>query len=209
MSEASKSQPSRLARLIHDEAAKMAVMLDGAAMDRLERFAVLFLKWNERINLASLSNEAELVERHFVDSFAASRLVPEGARVIDVGSGGGLPALPLASIRADVSAECFEPKQKKGAFLRTAVRELELGDRVRVHGRAIHQPVGPPLLHSTDVAMSRATLDPRAWLDLGRDLARTDGGRILVFATGESERELPAAAKVLAYGRNRRLLCYE
>lgn len=207
MSEISKSDPS-LGLLIRTEAVKMGVALDDGAVGRLERFAVLFLKWNERINLASLSSEAELVERHFVDSFAASRLLPAGVRVVDVGSGGGLPALPLAAFRTDISVDCFEPKQKKGAFLRTAVRDLQLGDRVLVHGQSVQRPVAPFLSHGADVAMSRATLEPKVWLDLGRGLVRAEGGRVLVFATRESGRELPEAAEVLEYGRNRRLLCF-
>lgn len=208
MSDLSVANSASLSRLIRAEAEKVGVILDEGMVERLARFAVLFLRWNERINLSAISGAEELVERHFVDSYLTSRLVPAGAQVIDVGSGGGLPALPLASIRTDVSMECFEPTHKKGAFLRTAVRELGLGDRVLIRGEAIHQPIPSSLAHRADVAMSRATLEPTAWLELGRSLVRPQGGRVLVFGTGQSEAALPKATEVLAYGRNRRLLRY-
>lgn len=208
MSDLSVSSSASLHRLIGGDAGKLGVVLDEGMVDRLARFAVLFLKWNERINLSAISGPDELVQRHFVDSYMASRLVPARAHVIDVGSGGGLPALPLASIRTDLSIECFEPTHKKAAFLRTAVRELGVGDRVLIRGQAIHQPIPPSLAHSADVAMSRATLEPTAWLELGRSLVRPQGGRVLVFGTGQSEATLPEATEALAYGRNRRLLRY-
>jgi len=196
-----------LRRLIREEALGVDLALPEDAVERLIRFASLFLRWNERINLASVSTAKELVERHFLDSYVASRFVPPGGRLVDVGSGGGLPALPLAAVRGDVAMECFEPIHKKGAFLRTAVRELDLGGRVGIHDVAIQRPLSALLSKDADVAMSRATFEPAAWLELGRELIRS-GGRVLVFATGHSEGVLPEPIEAISYGRNRRLLSY-
>lgn len=208
MRELTTSHLNSLKQLIRSEARHLAVDLEDAAVERLARFAVLFFKWNERINLASISDPEELVARHYVDSYAASRFIPPNSRVIDIGSGGGLPALPLAGFRTDILVECFEPIHKKAAFLRTAIRELGLAERALVRGEAVDLPVQPTLAFQADVAMSRATLEPAAWLALGRALVRP-GGRVLVFATAHSEGAMPAAGGSLAYARNRRLLCYE
>ena len=202
-----KSDLDEVRPLIRELAVSVDLPLPDEAVERLVRFAALFLKWNERINLASVATAKDLVERHFLDSYLVSRFVPAEARLVDVGSGGGLPALPLAAIRADVAMECFEPIQKKGAFLRTAVRELDLGGRVSIHGVAIQRPVPELFAKRADVAMSRATWEPAAWLALGRELVRA-GGRVLVFATGHSEGMLPEPSDAITYGRNRRLLCY-
>jgi len=209
MGKHAESDSTELVRLIRAHAEKVELELGEAAVDRLVLFTNLFLKWNERINLAAVSTARDFVERHLADSFVASRFVRTGARVFDVGSGGGLPALPLAGVRPDISLECFEPIHKKCAFLRTAVRELEMGERVVIRGQAVDIPVPPTLAGIADVAMSRATLEPRAWLELGQELARPTGGRVLVFATGHSEVGLPPAMAAVDYGRNRRLLCYE
>ena len=208
MRELTTSNLDALKDLIRKEGRHVDVDLEDAAVERLARFAVLFLKWNERINLASIDGPEEMVARHYVDSYVASRFVPPDSRIIDVGSGGGLPALPLASFRGDILLECFEPIHKKAAFLRTAIRELGLGHRVLVRGEAVDLPVPPSLAFAADVAMSRATLEPAAWLQLGRALVRP-GGRVLVFTTAHSEGTLPAAREGLSYIRNRRLLCYD
>lgn len=99
----------------------------------LESFAALLLKWNAVQNLVSRETEKALWERHILDSLQVLPLIGHPApNVLDVGSGGGLPALPLA-IALKGSGSQFtlvEPVGKKVAFLRTAIRELGLPAKV-------------------------------------------------------------------------------
>jgi 16S rRNA (guanine527-N7)-methyltransferase len=198
----------RLEPQIESEAHEFDLRLDAHTVGRLTRFAALFFKWNEHINLGAVPSAHELVERHFVDAFAATRFVPPSARVLDVGSGGGLPAIPLAIIRDDLELDLFEPTHKKAAFLRTAIRELEVGERARVHTTTVASPRDIEPATSFDVAMSRATLDPADWLALGRQLIKEGTGRVLVFTTSQGEGQLPAPVATVSYSRNRRLLAY-
>ena len=101
----------------------------------LEAFAALLLKWNAVQNLVSRETEKSVWERHILDSLQVLPLI--GRReatlnVLDVGSGGGLPAIPLAIALKGASAHftLVEPIQKKVSFLRTAIRELRLPARV-------------------------------------------------------------------------------
>ena len=82
--------------------------------------------------------EAErLWERHLLNSAILTDLLPTGARVVDVGSGAGLPGLPMAIRRADLHVDLVEPMQRRTQFLAEVVDELGLGDAVRVvRGRA-------------------------------------------------------------------------
>ena len=112
--------------------------------------------------------------------------------MVDVGSGGGLPALPLALLRPGLVIRLCEPIAKKAAFLRTAIRELKLADRVSLEARRgeeladelVAVPAGPGAAAAPerlfDVATSRATFAPEAWLALGRRLVRP-GGRVFVL----------------------------
>jgi 16S rRNA (guanine527-N7)-methyltransferase len=121
--------------------------------------------------------------------------------VVDVGSGGGLPALPLALLRDGLTVELCEPIAKKGAFLRTAIRELGLSDRVRLNatrGELLADAQGGRF----DVAISRATFAPVDWLPLGRRLVRP-GGRVFALAAPD---DVPPGSDCELYLGGRRAL---
>lgn len=148
----------------------------GAAAGRLgvgERAALLvgyverFERWNQRINLSAARSADEITD-HVIDCLALIPHVPAGARVVDVGSGGGLPGLVLAAARADVAVTCVEPLHKKAAFLRQAARELGLS--VEVMTQRVEAVGG-----GYDVAMSRATFALAEWLAVGSSLVRAGG----------------------------------
>jgi 16S rRNA (guanine527-N7)-methyltransferase len=191
---------------IGEVASQHGLSLDPGAQAQLAAFGELFLTWNERINLGGAISAADLVAKHFVDSFAASAFIEANSRVVDVGSGGGLPGIPLALVRSDIVVELFEPTAKKVAFLRTAARELHLRDRITIHPTRVELhaiPAGP-----FDVAMSRATLAPAEWLNLGRRLVRPRG-TIIVFGTGGPGDPAEDPRCRLRYGSDRQLLVYD
>jgi 16S rRNA (guanine527-N7)-methyltransferase len=159
------------------------VTVDAGQVQALLRYGELLLAWNARINLTAARSLAALVSEHFPDAFALAAALTEAARAVDVGSGGGLPALPLALLRPGLRLHLLEPIAKKAAFLRTAVRELGLGERVAVDTRR-GEALAEAEPSSFEVAMSRATLAPPAWVELAVRLVQT-GGRIFVLAASE------------------------
>jgi 16S rRNA (guanine527-N7)-methyltransferase len=155
------------------------VRIDPAQARALEAFADLLLAWNARINLTGARTKGDLVTDHFSDAFALAVLMTGPAHILDVGSGGGLPALPLALLRPALAIDLCEPIAKKGAFLRTAIRELGLTARVQL--RAVRaEALLPAQAARFDAAISRATLPPAEWLALGERFVRP-GGRVLAL----------------------------
>jgi 16S rRNA (guanine527-N7)-methyltransferase len=173
------------------EAAAWAIPCEPPQIDAITRYGSLLLTWTARINLTGAVSLEDLAAEHLPDSFAlASRLRDAGtSRAIDVGSGGGLPALPLAILCPELSIHLLEPIAKKAAFLRTAVRELGLGGRVTVDTKRAQTLVPSDF----DVALSRATLAPKPWLALAVDLVRP-GGRVFVLASAAADWSSPPAA---------------
>jgi 16S rRNA (guanine527-N7)-methyltransferase len=182
-------------------AARFGVACDDGQLDRLLAFARLLLTWSARINLTAAESIDELVAEHFPDAFALAARLSAPARAIDVGSGGGLPALPLAVLCPALELDLCEPIAKKGAFLRTAIRELGLGDRVRLRatrGEQLAETDGGRY----DVALSRATFRPAAWIALARRLARP-GGRIFALTAAN---DVPPGLRGDVYLDGRRAL---
>jgi 16S rRNA (guanine527-N7)-methyltransferase len=156
---------------------------DPAQTALLLQFAELLIRWNQSINLTGAKSSGAVVAEHYPDAFALAERLDGPARLVDVGSGGGLPALPLALLRPGLVIQLCEPIAKKAAFLRTAIRELKLSDRVQVEhrrGEQLAEEMASQPPQRFDVATSRATFAPEVWLALGRRLVRP-GGRVFVL----------------------------
>ena len=142
--------------------------LPQGAEEAIGRWIDLVSAWNKRIDLTAAKTEDDLVDLMLADALVLAARIPEGARVVDVGTGAGAPGLPLAIARPDLSVTLVEPLQKRVALLRTALGSLS-GARptvVRARGEELAARG-----ERFDVAASRATLAPAVWLTLGAKLA--------------------------------------
>jgi 16S rRNA (guanine527-N7)-methyltransferase len=144
-----------------------------AAVDTLGRYVELVATWNRKLDLTAARETNALVEVMLADAFmlASDAIVPAASRCVDVGSGAGAPAIPLALLRGDLSLTLVEPLRKRVAFLRTVVGTLQLVSRLAVIEQKL-EPEQPELAGTPyDVALSRATFAPESWLAVGRKLA--------------------------------------
>ncbi len=138
-------------------------------LSNYDKFIDLFEKWNRSINLSAASTRAE-VSSHVEDSLHVVPHLAHATAVLDVGSGGGFPVVIAAMALPEVQFTSLEPVHKKHAFLRTAARELGLGNleayavRLEDHDRFDY-----------DVAMSRATFDLKDWLAMALERVHPGG----------------------------------
>ena len=99
--------------------------------EKLAVYGNLILKWNARTNLTAITDPAVLLQRHLVESVAAAQALPDGVRtLLDYGSGAGLPGIPIALYRGEIAVTLAESQSKKAAFLREAVRSVQLSATV-------------------------------------------------------------------------------
>ena len=146
----------------------LAASIDVA--ERIVRFLCELLRWNERLNVTGARSLGELCGDHLPDSFAISRLCPEGADLVDVGSGGGLPGLPFSMLRPDCRVTLVEPRAKRVAFLRAALREFGSSSVSVLRARA-EELVMPRY----SVAVSRATFKAESWVEMASGLLAPEG----------------------------------
>ena len=110
-----------------DGVAALELQLPPAAVDRLLAYLALLARWNAAYNLSAVRDPAEMVVRHLLDSLAVAPHV-QGATLADLGSGAGLPGIPLALAEPERAVTLVDSNGKKARFLRAAVRELDLGN---------------------------------------------------------------------------------
>ncbi|MCD4749065.1 MAG: 16S rRNA (guanine(527)-N(7))-methyltransferase RsmG [Thermoanaerobaculales bacterium] len=110
------------------------------SVERLALYAAHLERWSKRHNLVRFAGRRELVNRHLLEALAAVAIMPPRGKLVDIGSGGGLPGIPLLCVREAWSGVLVEPRQKRWAFLKMMVRELGLKaevERVRFQDLAV------------------------------------------------------------------------
>ena len=121
------------------------------------RYLTHLIEWNKSINLTTIIDPKEIIIKHFIDSLAALAVTsfPQDCRVLDVGSGGGFPGIPLKIMRSDMRVVLVEPVQKKCSFLNSVIGLLKLHD-VSTFAGTIEQYTRRPISQVIDTIVLRA-----------------------------------------------------
>src|SRR3974390_625859 len=100
----------------------------------IQRYMMILLRWNEKLNLTAIRDPLEILNRHFCESMFAAKALPiEAGRLADIGTGAGFPGIPLKITRPELELFLVESNIKKGTFLAEVLRELEIpGPRVLI-----------------------------------------------------------------------------
>ena len=175
-------------------AASAGVTIDTGAKAQLEAYVRLLTVWNEKINLTALPLKPlsdETIDRLLIEPICAARFVGGAPQAwFDVGSGGGSPAIPFKIVHASAKLTMVESTAKKTAFLREAIRVLELSEATVRNER--FESVSHPL-NALDLVTVRAVRsDPVLFRTLHRLLAPT--GRAFLFHSSRAEPDVPASA---------------
>jgi 16S rRNA (guanine527-N7)-methyltransferase len=160
------------------------------AIAALHRYLDLLLAVNETMNLTRITDREEAENLHIADSLTLLPHLPKGAvRVADIGSGGGLPGVPIAIARPEVSVTMIDSTQKKAAFLQRVAKELKLAN-VRVIAARSEQLRG----HQFDIVTARALAAMDLLVQWCLPLVRP-GGKLLAMKGPRGRDELPAAER--------------
>ena len=171
-------------KTLQEGARALGLALQDDASEKLERYADRLLAWNRKVNLTAITDPEELAEKHLLDSLSLLPEVKGATTLLDVGSGAGLPGIPLAIALPCLDVTCCESVAKKVAFVKAVAAELGL----RVRGVAARAGGEPEIegLPRAEVVVSRALADPERWLPLAaRYLA--PGGKVLVTLGRETD----------------------
>ncbi len=189
-----------LARLL-DPLPRLA--LPAGALDALQHYVALLLSANTRLNLTRVVEPDDVARLHLLDALAALPLLDAApaSRAVDIGSGGGVPALPLAIVRPAIAWTLVESVARKAVVLRSFVDALRLGNVVVVAERAETLGHDPAYREQFDVGTARACAPLPVLTELALPLVRP-GGRLIAWkgpltpADDEVRRGRAAAAEL-------------
>lgn len=108
----------------------------GYLNERMYAFTRMLLEYNAHTNLTAITDPAEIIAKHYADSFAVCCHIPQNATLLDVGTGAGFPALPVAAARPDVTITALDSTSKKLAFIESAALKMELSNLSVLNMRA-------------------------------------------------------------------------
>ena len=184
--------------LVAQAAAGWGLSLTGEQLDRFARYAALLLEWNNRMNLTAITDPTEIAVKHFADSLTLLAAVdlPTGARLLDVGTGAGFPALPVGIARGDLRLTLLDSLQKRLTFLDAACAALGLQAQT-VHIRAEDAGRESALREQADAVCARAVARLAALCEYCLPLTRV-GGRMIALKGPEWEEELREAARAVS-----------
>jgi len=158
--------------------------------DDTRRFAIHaseLIRWNQKINLTAITDPLEVAVKHFLDSLPAVRFMPPNATLLDIGSGGGFPGLPLKILKPSLSITLIDASRKKVTFLKHIIRTLKLGNIEALHLRAEELAADARYVNRFDVIISRAFSALDHFFKLALPLL-AEGGSVIAFK-GEVEQD--------------------
>lgn len=167
----------------------------GEAMALCEQYYKLVVDANKRTNLTRITSESQAAQMHFFGAIELLKYVelPQGAKVIDIGTGAGFPGVPLKIVRDDIDMTLLDSSGKKSEFVRQATKEIGLDAAVL----SIRAEEAEELKETFDVALSRAVASLPMLVELCVPLVKV-GGLFVAWKGEKFAQELVDASKAIA-----------
>lgn len=169
------------------------IELNEKQKGQFERYYNLLIEWNEKMNLTAITEKDEVAIKHFADSVSLLSVVdiPQGASIIDVGTGAGFPGIPLKIVRPDIKLTLLDSLNKRLIFLQNVCDELEFTAEI-IHARAEEGGQNENLRESYNFAVSRAVAQLNTLCEFCLPFVKT-GGSFISMKGPNAENEIDTA----------------
>ncbi|RII31942.1 16S rRNA (guanine(527)-N(7))-methyltransferase RsmG [Clostridium chromiireducens] len=158
----------------------VGLQLSKEQYEKFIDYMKLLQEWNEKINLTAITEDEEIIKKHFIDSIKAFKRkeFKNAANLIDVGTGAGFPGLPIAIMKDDIKITLLDSLNKRVNFLNNVVTKLGLSNVETIHSRAEDGARNNQLREKFDIATSRAVANMSVLSELCLPYVRVGGNFI-------------------------------
>ncbi len=182
--------------LLFQYAKNLEIVLSENQVKKFYEYMLLLLEWNERINLTSITDEKNIVLKHFVDSITICKYIPKNAKLLDVGTGAGFPGIPAKIVRDDIEVVLLDSLNKRILFLDDVIDKLDMKNIQAVHGRAEEFGRNKDFRQSFDVVTSRAVANMAVLSEYLIPFSKL-GGKCVIMKGSDFEEELNNSKKAI------------
>ncbi len=183
--------------LLANNAASLGVSLDDEALERFDLLASLLIEQNKTMNLTAITEPDEIVIKHFADSLSVFCVtdIPNGAKILDLGTGAGFPGLPLLIARPDIDLTMLDGTAKKLNYINTTLERLSLNAQT-LHARAEEAGKSRQYRENFDIVCSRAVAALNVLCEYCLPFVRV-GGRFIAMKSAKAQEELELARNAI------------
>ena len=172
------------------------VKINKNQIEQFNLYMQLLLDWNKKINLTAITEENEIILKHFVDSLTALKHVGENDRIIDVGSGAGFPGIPIAIMMPNIKITLLDSLNKRINFLNEVKDKLALKNVETIHSRSEDCGKDKKYREKYDVAIARAVANLSTLSEYLLPFVKL-GGKMICMKGSEIEQEVINAKKAI------------
>ena len=183
-------------KVLYEKTKQIGIELKEEQLEKFYLYMNILLEWNEKINLTAITNEEEIILKHFVDSLTINKYIEEGKSIIDVGTGAGFPGIPIKILREDLKVTLLDSLNKRINFLNEVIEKLDLKNIECIHGRAEEFGKNKNYREKYDLATSRAVANMSTLSEYLIPCVKV-GGKVLAMKGDKAEEELEEAKKAI------------
>lgn len=184
-------------KMLFEEAKKNNIILDNDQINKFIKYKELLKEWNNKINLTAITEDKQILMKHFIDSLEVVKYINKNSNVIDVGTGAGFPGIVIAIyFKGDIKITLMDALNKRIDFLEEVIKELNLLNIEIVHARAEEFGQKEKYRESYDYSVSRAVAPLNILLEFDIPFIKV-GGKCLLLKGTKLNEEIQKSNKAL------------
>lgn len=185
---------------IRERFSKLGIIITEDMLVKFETYFSFLIEYNANVNLTAITEKDDVYVKHFLDSILPYKEIPKGAKICDIGTGAGFPALPLKIVRPDLKVTLVDCLDKRVNFLKALVEKLKLENVECLHSRAEDLAQDDNYREIFDVAVSRGVAKLNTLSEYCLPFVKV-GGKMLAYKSMEIDEELTESTRaVIEFG---------